>query len=115
MLRDALTVAAGAALGALARFAVEHVLGAGMWPLLAVNVLGSLLMGALRPGLFWGTGVLGGFTSFSTFAVLTADSSAAGAAGYVAATVIGCVGAWLLGDRWARSARSARRRKAGGR
>lgn len=78
-----------------------------MWPILAVNILGSFLMGALRPGKFWGTGVLGGFTSFSTFAVLTADNSIGTATVYVAVTVAGCVGALLLGD-WL-----ARRRKAG--
>ncbi len=109
MFREALTIGAGASAGALARFCVDVLLGVGMWPLLAVNVLGSLLMGALRPGPFWGTGVLGGFTSFSTFAVLTTDSSPALAGAYVTATVTGCVGAWLLGDGW------ARRRKAGAR
>lgn len=69
-----------------------------MWPLLAVNILGSFLMGALRPGPFWGTGVLGGFTSFSTFALLTHSSYPAAAVGYAAVTVLGCTGAWLLGD-----------------
>lgn len=111
MFREAVTVAAGAALGASTRFAVDHLLGVGPVPLLAVNVLGSLLLGALRPGPFWGTGFLGGFTSFSTFAVLTADASPARAAGYAATTVLGCVGAWLLGDRWARG-RSIQGRRA---
>lgn len=99
-LLDAAAVGAGAALGALARVGVEK-LADGLWPLLAVNVLGSFLMGRLRPGVFWGTGVLGGFTSFSTFALLTAGSSPAVAAGYVAATLGGCVGAWWCGDRLA--------------
>lgn len=110
MFREAVTVAAGTALGASARFAVEHVLGVGMAPLLVINVLGSLLLGALRPGPFWGTGFLGGFTSFSTFAALTAGSSPALAAGYAAATVLGCVGAWLLGARWGRGRRVRRGR-----
>lgn len=55
-------------------------------------------MGRLRPGVFWGRGVLGGFTSFSTFAYLTTDLPLPEAAGYVAATLFGCVAAWWLGD-----------------
>ncbi|QGU05444.1 camphor resistance protein CrcB [Corynebacterium comes] len=102
MLRDATAVGAGALLGALARYGLEEFLGAGLPTLLGVNILGSFLMGLLRPGAFWGRGVLGGFTSFSTFACLAATSSPLQAVGYVLATVVGCVGAWLLGDRWAR-------------
>lgn len=102
MLRDAATVGAGALLGALARFGVEELFGAGLLPLIGVNVLGSFLMGWLRPGAFWGRGVLGGFTSFSTFAYLTTTVPGLVSTGYVAATLVGCVGAWLLGDRWAR-------------
>lgn len=74
MIRYSLTVGADAMLGALARFSAEIVLGAGIWPLLVINILGSFLTGALRPGPFWGSGVLGGFTSFSTSAVLVASS-----------------------------------------
>lgn len=54
-------------------------------------------MGWLRPTPLWGTGFLGGFTSFSAFALLMFD----GAYLYAAVTVIGCVAAWLLGDRFA--------------
>ncbi|AKK09619.1 hypothetical protein CTEST_11015 [Corynebacterium testudinoris] len=98
MIPEPLAVGIGAALGALLRFAAQGILGAGMWPLLAVNLLGSFLMGRLRPGPFWGTGVLGGFTSFSTFASLTLAPSLTVGAAYAALTLIGCVGAWLLGD-----------------
>lgn len=93
MLRDASSVGLGAALGALARFALE-----GPLSLLGVNLVGCLLMGWLRPGAFWGRGVLGGFTSFSTFAHLTATTTPLAAAGYVVATLAGCVAAWFLGD-----------------
>ena len=96
---QALVVGCGAALGALARFAGSWALAGGMLPLLLINVLGSAAMGYWKPGPFWGTGFLGGFTSFATFAFLTGEASAAAAAGYVAATVIGCVGAYLLGDK----------------
>lgn len=102
MLRDAALVGAGALLGALARYAAEEFLGAGALTILWVNILGCFLMGWLRPGVFWGRGVLGGFTSFSTFAHLTAAAAPPAAAGYLLATLVGCVGAWLLGDRWAR-------------
>lgn len=93
MLRDAAPVGLGAALGTLARFALE-----GSLSLLGVNVVGCFLMGWLRPGAFWGRGVLGGFTSFSTFAHLTATSTPLAATGYLLATLGGCVAAWLLGD-----------------
>jgi CrcB protein len=76
------------------------------WGTLAVNVLGSLLMGLLagflaqRAGagwaqparLFLGTGVLGGFTTFSAFsldaALLWERGEAGAAALYVAASVL---------------------------
>jgi CrcB protein len=81
-----LLVAAGGAIGAVARhlvggFALKH-LGAGFpYGTLAVNVVGSLAMGLLialfaRHGiagggarLFLATGVLGGFTTFSAFSL----------------------------------------------
>ncbi|MGY1748591.1 fluoride efflux transporter CrcB [Modestobacter sp. SYSU DS0511] len=114
--------ALGGALGALARWAVAEVLpspAAGGWPwaTLLVNLAGCLLLGALLGAVFprhpdhpWlrpflGTGVLGGFTTFSTFAVETvrlADGGAwATAAGYVAASVLGGVLAAVAGVRLA--------------
>lgn len=93
---------AGAALGACARLALTLLLGSGVWPILAINVLGAFLMGRLHPGPFWGTGVLGGFTTFSAFAVMLFDVSLPHAIGYLTATALGCLAAWFLGDRWAR-------------
>jgi fluoride exporter len=79
------TIAAGGAIGAAARYGAgqEWPVTGGAFPLttLAVNVLGCGLIGVLmvlvdevwtgrrllRP--FLGTGVLGGFTTFSTYAV----------------------------------------------
>ena len=69
-----LVVGTGAALGAAARYLLSVALGGGMIPLLIINILGSALMGYFRPGPFWGTGVLGGFTSFATFAFLTSEA-----------------------------------------
>ncbi len=80
---DALAVFVGGGLGAVARFAVGRALpvpDAGFpWPTFAINVAGSALLGVLvalckdRPTLllFLGTGVCGGFTTFSAFSVET--------------------------------------------
>lgn len=104
-----LLAALGGALGALGRWAVAGALptGAGAWPwaTLLVNLTGCLLLGALlavllarfpaatrlRP--FLAVGVLGGYTTYSTFAVETVrlvdDGRAGLAAGYVLASVLG--------------------------
>ena len=80
-----LQVAAGGAIGASARFltgvAIQRGLGAFAFPLgvISVNILGSFIMGALvvflgQRGLthynaFLATGILGGFTTFSSFSL----------------------------------------------
>ena len=80
---------------------------------LIVNVVGSFVMGllagyfAFRPGisqhvrLFLTTGVLGGFTTFSTFSLDTAllieRHAYATAAGYVAGSVIASFAALFIG------------------
>ncbi|MGD7003739.1 fluoride efflux transporter family protein [Corynebacterium halotolerans] len=104
MIREALSIGAGAAIGALARFALLLAFGEELWPVLGINLVGSLVMGRLQPGAFVGAGVLGGFTTFSTFAALTARTSPGTAAGYAVATVLGCVLAWMIGDQLRRSA-----------
>lgn len=88
-------VVAGGALGACARYGLSE-LFPGIWTIAVVNVVGSLLLGIiasmLGPDRLWrlflGTGVLGGFTTFSTFAVDAVDQSALVATAYVAATLI---------------------------
>ena len=83
------------------------------WGTLAVNVLGSLLIGVLAEWfalraqlpqplrLFLITGVLGGFTTFSAFSLevglLIERGQMAAAAGYVLASIIGAVGAMFVG------------------
>lgn len=109
-------VAVGGALGALARWAAVTVLptppGDAPWTTLGVNLLGCLLIGVLialvtdavvahpllRP--FLGTGVLGGFTTFSGYAVdghrLLLDGRWLAAAGYLGGTLVGAMlAAWL--------------------
>lgn len=114
-----LAVAAGGALGALARWKVGQwallLAPQAKWPwhTLLVNLLGCLLIGgvmglaartwgpaaALR--LFLVTGLLGGFTTFSAFGMetllLLRRGELALAGGYVAASVIGGVLAVWLG------------------
>ncbi|HEX4470481.1 MAG TPA: fluoride efflux transporter CrcB [Nocardioides sp.] len=107
--RDAVAVVAvGGALGALARWAVAEALphdsGRFPWDTLLTNVTGCFLIGVLmvlvievlprrrlvRP--FLGTGVLGGFTTFSTYALDTRTLLAAGrpavAAAYLGGTLL---------------------------
>ncbi|ERS58196.1 hypothetical protein HMPREF1257_00019 [Corynebacterium sp. KPL1814] len=94
-----LIVGSGAALGAGARYLLTIALGGGMLPLLILNIVGSALMGYTRPGPFWGTGFLGGFTSFASFAFFTAESHWSIALAYAAATLVGCTAAYLAGDK----------------
>jgi fluoride exporter len=117
--------ALGGALGALARWAVAEatvpsVAPSGGWPwaTLLVNLSGCFLLGVLlgvagrtspepswvRP--FLGVGVLGGYTTYSAFAVevveLVDDGAPALAAGYVLASVLGGVLAVATGAVGAR-------------
>ena len=104
-----LLAALGGALGALARWALSEAVprspGGWPWATLGINLLGCLLIGALiallaarRPDderlrTFLGAGVLGGFTTFSAFAVEVADLARAGSASlavaYVSVSVLG--------------------------
>ena len=118
MLIQTLQVAVGGAVGASLRFALGVALlrpGAAFpTGVLAANLLGSFAMGvlvvwlALRGGAAWQplllTGVLGGFTTFSAFALeawTLWERGATGLAGaYVAASVAGSLaalgaGLWL--------------------
>ncbi|WP_411103766.1 FluC/FEX family fluoride channel [Streptomyces sp. cmx-4-9] len=107
-------VAAGGAVGASARYAVSLLWPAGPggfpWATFGINVAGCALIGVLmvlvgeggrtahplvRP--FAGTGVLGGFTTFSTYALdfsrLLEEGRAAWAAAYAVLTVAAALGA----------------------
>lgn len=99
-----LLVAAGGAVGSVARYlaglAALGVPGHFPWGTLGVNVVGSfvlgMVLGALPAGttgrLLLGTGLCGGFTTFSAFsaeAVALAERGAPGrAAGYALASVV---------------------------
>ncbi|WP_149100723.1 fluoride efflux transporter FluC [Actinoplanes teichomyceticus] len=100
-------VSAGGVLGALTRYAAgvawPHAAGGFPWSTWSVNVSGCFLIGALltllgrfRPGhrltrLFLGTGVLGGYTTFSTAANDVLRAPAPTGLAYLAATVAGAL------------------------
>jgi CrcB protein len=114
----AAVVAAGGALGSVGRYLASLAAPGQLWPTLAVNLTGAFALGVLagvlarRPSSpllrpFLGTGVIGGFTTFSALAVEVVDRGAGGrtavAAGYVAVTVVGGVlltrAGWAAGER----------------
>jgi fluoride exporter len=112
-------IAAGGALGALARAGAQALLpaapGAFPWATFLVNVTGCALIGVLmvlitevrpahrliRP--FLGVGVLGGFTTFSAYAVEARQVIAAGATVtgvlYLAGTMVAALAAVWAGVR----------------
>ncbi len=113
-------IAAGGALGAVARQLVGQALpstpGAFPWDTFLINVSGSLLIGVLMAALglrpahhrllrpFLGVGILGGFTTFSAYAVHSHELVRSGhpvvAIGYLSGTVVAALlavvfGVWL--------------------
>jgi fluoride exporter len=129
-----LVISAGGALGALGRYTVSaawpHPPGGFPWSTWAVNISGCWLIGVvmvlatdvltgrrlLRP--FLSVGVLGGYTTFSTYIADIDEAATAGAAGialaYLAATLVGAmlaVWAGAMTTQWLRHA--ARSSKAG--
>lgn len=111
-------VALGGAIGASARYGVglalaQHGGVAGAWSTLTVNVVGSFLLGLLTawggernwPGeealwLLFGVGMLGAFTTFSTFSRDTVHMFMAGdnlkAIGYMALNLFGSITAFAI-------------------
>jgi fluoride exporter len=109
-------IGVGGAIGAMLRFglgqAATSLMGATYpWGTLGVNILGGFLMGVLAgwatldhtgsARMFFGVGVLGGFTTFSAFSLEMAHmlerAAWAIAAGYALSSVMGSVLALLIG------------------
>jgi fluoride exporter len=122
-----LVISAGGVLGALGRYTVSavwpHPPGGFPWSTWTVNISGCWLIGLvmvlatdvftgrrlLRP--FLGVGVLGGYTTFSTYIADIDQAATAGAAGialaYLAATLVGAmlaVWAGAMTAHWLRHA-----------
>lgn len=106
-------IALGGAIGAAARWAISTAWptapGTFPWAIFVVNVVGCLAIGVLlvlltevagrphrlaRP--FFGTGILGGFTTFSTYAVDAERLLAAGEVPLALAYLVGTLAAALL-------------------
>jgi CrcB protein len=95
----ALLVAVGAAVGAPARLlAARYLDGRTPWGTLAVNLLGSALLGWLvghgvdgHPLALWGTGFCGAFTTYSAVAVQTVERGSVRGLAYALGTVLGCL------------------------
>lgn len=114
---NVLVVAGGSALGGALRYLVAQWVAARgwtgfPWATLAVNVAGCFLILLLATiaasvtvreelRLFLATGILGGLTTYSTFdleaTTLLQDGATARALGYIAATLVACFVAGLLG------------------
>lgn len=115
-----LLVVCGGGLGA----GLRYLLGAGLggvlatpWPTLAINLAGSLAIGLLVGSQLgapwfaaWGkhllaTGLLGGFTTYSAFALDTVHLLGEGrllpALAYASGTAVGCIAAAWIGMRLA--------------
>ena len=105
-------VAIGGVLGVLGRYGVNRLTLHGealIWSTVAINVAGSFLLGLLAAGSWFsrdlreglGVGLLGGFTTFSTFSVqvvLEADGGKPGKAlAYLIASVAGGIAAAAAG------------------
>lgn len=113
MILNFLIVALGGALGAIGRYGLRVALNGAAWPwgTFLANVIGGLAMGLLmaamlrgmdpKLSLFLGVGVLGGFTTFSSFSAESLTMLQAGqvslAFGYIAASVLCALGAVALG------------------
>jgi CrcB protein len=128
--RILVVISVGGVIGAVGRYAAGEWWptrpGAFPWTTFGINVVGSTLLAVvivvaaelwadkpwLRP--FLGPGILGGFTTFSTFALdnrrLLSNGHAGVAFTYIAGTLVVCAAATWLGGAAARAAFTRRSR-----
>lgn len=107
MTRRRLAVFLGGSVGTGARAGIAHVLGGSLWATFGVNVAGAYLLGIVVARLrlsarsrstlipLVGIGLLGAFTTFSTFAVQVVGAPALPAVAYGAGSLAaGVLAAW---------------------
>jgi len=110
-MHPAVLVGVGGAIGSVARWGVSEAMpsdGASEvpWATIVVNLFGAFVLGAMMAGalqtetlLFFGTGMLGGFTTMSTFGVETVrlieSDSSSSASIYIALNLLAPLTAWL--------------------
>ena len=100
-----LLVALGAAVGAPLRYLAGHFLDRRVhWGTLAVNLVGSAILGGLVGGAVdghWlalvGTGFCGGLTTYSAFTVQTVRGGRRRGPAYAVGTITGCLATATLG------------------
>lgn len=125
-------VAIGGALGALLRWTLGGLApdpaGAFPWTTFGINVAGAFALGLLPAigavrrrrlvTVALGPGVLGGFTTLSTYAeqsrALLASGRVGPAAAYVLGTLVACLAAVALADHWSTPADRAELAAEGG-
>ncbi len=130
---DVAAIAVGGGLGSVARYLLSAAFPAGHgfpWAIFAVNVSGSFVLGALmvylleiwpprrflRP--FLAVGLIGGYTTFSTYAggvmTLLTGGAPALADAYALSSILAALGAVWCGMQAARLPARLRERRAGG-
>ena len=111
VMHPAVLVGVGGAIGSVARWGVSEAMPTGgasevPWATITVNLLGAFVLGAMMAGtlqtetlLLFGTGMLGGFTTMSTFGVETVRLIESGnpstALIYIALNLLAPLAAWL--------------------
>lgn len=97
-----ISVGLGAGLGAVTRWLVVLAAPPGSVEALAltfaVNAAGCFAMGYAKPGLFWGTGFLGGLTTFSAIGLAAVQTSISGALAIMVLSFAVSLAAWFAGD-----------------
>ena len=110
-MHPAVLVGVGGAIGSVARWGVSEAMPADgtsevPWATIVVNLFGTFVLGAMIAGalqtetlLLFGTGMLGGFTTMSTFGVETVRlielGSSSAATIYIALNLLAPLTAWL--------------------
>ena len=120
MIQQAILVGIGGAIGAVLRYCINHLIESSTFPTatLTVNIAGSFALGVLSivaanngfsddVMLFFATGLLGAFTTMSSFSLETINLAKDGnhwiAIAYSGLTFILCISAaligWSIGDK----------------